>query len=334
MTRALRPLPLLILPACTGNQSMLNPAGHSAARIAELWWFMFAVGMAVWTIVIILAVYTLFVRKRPASDQPIAQRVQGDAERIRWVMGGVGATLVILLTVFVYSLVVSRSIHALVSPEAITIEVVGHQWWWQVIYHDGDQERAFQTANEIRIPVGEPIRLLLRSQDVVHSLWIPNLAGKIDLVPGRTNTLWLRADEPGTYRGQCAQFCGMQHTKMALMVVAHEPEEFAAWAAGQRQPAAAPVASVELNGQRVFMERGCAICHAIRGTEARATVAPDLTHLGSRLTLAAGTLPNNRGHLGGWIANPQVLKPGNHMPRVPLDAEELQALIAYLTSLR
>ncbi len=313
---------------------MLDPAGHVAARVAEFWWFMFAVGMTVWAIVTALAIYTLFIRKNAPSERPIVNRVEGDAGRVRWVAGGVGATLVILLSVFIYSLVVSRSIHALVTDDAVTIEVIGHQWWWEVIYHGAEQERLFTTANEIRLPVGEPVRLLLRSADVVHSLWIPSLAGKIDLIPGRTNTLWLRADEPGIYRGQCAQFCGLQHTHMALMVVAHSPEDFARWTIGQQRPAREPVAPIEIEGQRVFLERGCAICHTIRGTEARASVAPDLTHIADRLTLAAGTLPNNPGHLGGWVANPQVLKPGNRMPRVELEAEELQALIAYLSSLR
>ena len=156
----------------------------------------------------------------------------------------------------------------------------------------------------------------------------------VDLIPGRTNVLWLRADEPGTFRGQCAQFCGLQHTNMAIMTVAHTPEEFAAWAEGQQAAAAQPVAPVEMEGQRVFLERGCAICHTVRGTDARGSVAPDLTHLASRLTLAAGILPNNPGHLGGWIANPQVLKPGNRMPRVELQSDELQALLAYLMTLR
>lgn len=325
---------LLVLASCTGMQSMLNPAGHVAARAAELWWFMFVVGMAVWVIVMVLIVYTLYIRKNPPNPRPISHRIDGDAGRVRWVAGGVGATLVILLAVFIYSLFVSRSIHALSSSEAITIEVVGHQWWWEVIYHDADRERLFATANEIRIPVGEPIRLLLRSQDVVHSFWVPNLAGKMDLIPGRTNALWLRADEAGTFRGQCAQFCGMQHTNMALMVVAHEPDDFTAWANAQQQPAARPVAPVQIEGERVFLERGCAFCHTVRGTGARGSVAPDLTHLASRLTLAAGILPNTTGHLGGWIANPQALKPGNRMPRVELDAEELTALLAYLNSLQ
>ena len=333
MKRGLALLGLPALAGCTGMQSMLNPAGHVAARAAELWWFMFVVGMAVWVIVMALIIYTLYIRRNPANPRPISQRVDGDAGRVRWVAGGVGATLVILLAVFIYSLFTSRSIHALVSSEAVTIEVVGHQWWWQVIYHDADHERIFETANEIRIPVGEPIRLLLRSQDVVHSLWIPNLAGKIDLVPGRTNALWLQADEPGTFRGQCAQFCGMQHANMALMVVAHTPDDFSAWADAQQEPAARPAAPIQIEGERVFLERGCAICHTVRGTGARATAGPDLTHLASRLTLGAGILPNTTGHLGGWIANPQVLKPGNHMPRVDLDAEELTALIAYLNSL-
>lgn len=334
MRRALLPAGLLAMSGCSGMQSVLDPAGHGAARAAELWWFMFTIGAAVWLIVLALGIHVLFVRRAPRSDLPIAERVEGDGRRVRWVAGGVAATLVILLSVFIYSLVVSRSIHALARSDALTIEIVGHQWWWEVIYHDGERQRVFRTANEVRIPVGEPVHILLRSQDVVHSFWVPNLSGKIDLVPGRTNTLWLRADRPGTFRGQCAQFCGLQHARMALMVVAHTEDDFNTWVANQRRPAAEPTGPAAQRGREVFLETGCAICHTIRGTGAYADAGPDLTHLASRLTLASGVLPNTVGHLGGWIANPQVIKPGNRMPRVPLESEDLQALLAYLMTLR
>ena len=334
MRRAPVLLALLLLQGCTGMQSVLNPAGYGAIRVAELWWFMFVVGIAVWLIVMALGIHVLFIRRSPPSPRPIAQRVDGDRRRTRWVIGGVAATLAILFAVFIYSLVVSRSIHALARSDALTIEVVGHQWWWEVIYHDADQERAFVTANEIRVPVGEPVQILLRSRDVVHSFWVPNLSGKIDLIPGRTNRLWIRAEEPGTFRGQCAQFCGMQHAHMAFMVVAHTPDEYAQWAAAQREPAPAPTDPLEQRGQQVFLETGCAICHTIRGTDARASVAPDLTHVAGRLSLAAGILPNTPGHMLGWISAPQAIKPGNRMPRVELQSEELQALLAYLMTLR
>lgn len=326
-------LSALPLTGCEGAQAVLSPAGHSAARIAELWWFMFALGGAVWLIVVALAVYVLYRKGAQVSDGPIAQRTEGDAHRVRWVIAGTAATLVILLMVFTYSLLTGRSIQALATSQPLTIEVIGHQWWWEVRYIDPIPGRRFETANEVRIPVGEPVRVQLRSQDVIHSFWVPNLAGKTDLIPGRTNTMWIRADEAGIYRGQCAQFCGLQHANMALMVVAEPPAEYAAWAERQLQPARTPQAPVEQRGAEVFATTGCVLCHAVRGTPARANLGPDLTHVASRLTLAAGILPNTLGHLGGWIGNPQVIKPGNRMPRVPLEAEEFRALLAYLQSL-
>lgn len=326
--------PLLLLAGCEGAQSVLNPEGYAAAQIAELWWLMFILGSAVWLVVVGLAVYVFFFRRGKASERPIAQRTEGDERRARWVVGGVVVSLLILVTVFISSVLTGRSIQAMTTPEPLTIEVIGHQWWWEVRYQDPVPARRFETANELHIPAGRPVRLQLRSNDVIHSFWVPNLAGKTDLLPGRTNTLWVRANEPGIFRGQCAEFCGLQHAKMAFTLVVHTPTEYAAWVAHQLAPARAPVAPLQQQGQLVFMSRGCVLCHSIRGTPARADAGPDLTHLASRRTLAAGILPNTRGHLGGWITNPQVIKPGNRMPRVPLDSEELQALLAYLESLQ
>ena len=176
--------------------------------------------------------------------------------------------------------------------------VYGNQWWWEVDYLSDDPARRFVTANELHLPVGRPVHLLLRSRDVVHSFWVPSLSGKVDLFPGRTNELWLKPEAAGVYRGQCAEFCGMQHAKMGLVVVAESPREFAAWAARQRQPARPPRSPVERRGQQVFLSHACAVCHTVAGTPARGTVGPDLTHLGSRLTLAAAVLPNTRGQPG------------------------------------
>jgi cytochrome c oxidase subunit 2 len=326
-------LPLL-LTGCEGAQAVLAPAGYAAERIAGLWWLMFALGSAVWLVVVGLAVYVFFLKRAEDSDRPIAQRTEGDHRRARWVVGGVAASLLILVTVFISSLLTGRSIQAMATPQPLTIEVIGHQWWWEVRYQDPDPSQRFEAANELHIPVGQPVRIQLRSEDVLHSFWVPSLTGKTDLVPGRTNTLWVHADEPGVYRGQCAEFCGLQHAKMAFMVVAHPPAEYEAWAAGQLAPARTAAAPLARRGEQVFLSRGCVLCHAVRGTPARGDVGPDLTHFGSRLTIAAGILPNTRGHLGGWISNPQVIKPGNRMPRVPLDSEELQALLAYLESLQ
>lgn len=324
---------LLLLTACDGVQSVLAPRGYAAEQIAELWWIMFVLGVTVWLVVVGLAVYIFFFRRREASERPIAQRTEGDDRSVRWVIGGVVVSLLILVTVFISSLLTGRSIQAMATREPLTVEIIGHQWWWEVRYQDPVPARRFETANELHLPVGRPVRLQLRSNDVIHSFWIPNLAGKTDLLPGRTNTLWVRADEPGVYRGQCAEFCGLQHAKMAFTVVVHSPEEYERWAVGQLLPASTPTEPLALTGQQVFMSRGCVLCHSIRGTPAGADVGPDLTHLASRRTLAAGILPNTRGHLGGWIANPQAIKPGARMPRVPLNSEELQALLAYLESL-
>jgi cytochrome c oxidase subunit 2 len=212
--------------------------------------------------------------------------------------------------------------------------VTGHQWWWDVRYDAHVPAHRVRTANEIHIPVGQPILLKLRTSDVIHSFWVPSLHGKRDLIPGQTNTLWLQADRPGTYRGQCAEFCGHQHAHMGLLVVAEPPERFAGWQERQRQPAAEPADALARRGREVFVAGPCALCHAVRGTEAAAEVAPDLTHLGSRLTIAAATLANTPGHLAGWIVDPQRLKPGSHMPPMSLAADDLQALLAYLGSLR
>ncbi|MBA2671043.1 MAG: c-type cytochrome, partial [Gemmatimonadetes bacterium] len=191
-----------------------------------------------------------------------------------------------------------------------------------------------RSANEIHIPVGRRIQVFLESRDVIHSFWVPNLQAKIDMVPGQRNVTWLQADRPGVYRGQCAEFCGMQHAHMAFILVAHPEEEWEAWLAREREPAPVPVDSVLRYGRQVMETTACALCHNIRGTRARGTTGPDLTHIGSRRTLAAGMLANNRGNLSGWIANPQVLKRGSLMPRVDLGPHELHALVLYLESLR
>jgi cytochrome c oxidase subunit 2 len=255
------------------------------------------------------------------------QRPPGGAA---WVVVG-GAVLPALVITAVWLLTV-RSLGVLAgptAPAALRIDVIGHDWWWEVRYpHHG-----FTTANEIHIPVGQPVQLVLTSTDVIHSFWVPQLQGKMDLTPGRVTTLWLRADSPGEYRGQCAEFCGVQHAKMAFLVIAQPPDQFDAWLDRQRQPASAPAAPLARQGEAVFLRSNCIECHTIAGTSATGARGPNLTHLASRRTLAAGTLANNRGNLGGWIVDPQALKPGNHMPPSRLSPADLHALLAYLESL-
>ena len=214
------------------------------------------------------------------------------------------------------------------------MRVTGHQWWWQVDYQDPIHSRRLTTANEIHVPVGRRVRLEVRSADVIHSFWAPNLHGKIDLIPGYGGATSFRADRAGVYRGRCAEYCGLQHAKMDFVIVAEPPERFAAWYEAQLRSAPAPADTLQQKGQQVFLSKGCALCHTIRGTPAGSRVGPDLTHLASRRTIAAGTLPNTRGHLAGWVSDPQKIKPGVKMPPNQLASDELHALLDYLQSLK
>jgi cytochrome c oxidase subunit 2 len=226
--------------------------------------------------------------------------------------------------------------HALseAKPGDLTIKVDGQQWWWQITYINSDPSRSFNTANEIHIPVGRNVRFQLEAGDVIHSFWVPSLAGKQDLIPGRSNELTIRADRPGVYRGQCAEFCGLQHSHMAVFVIAESPDDYAHWVDAQRQQAADSSDQEVQAGKAVFMSKPCAACHTIRGTTALGTTGPDLTHVGSRQTIAAGLFDTTRGSLAAWIADPQTLKPGNNMPMVPLSSDELRQVSAYLASLK
>jgi cytochrome c oxidase subunit 2 len=219
---------------------------------------------------------------------------------------------------------------------AVHVEVTGHQWWWSVRYLDGPHASdIFTTANEMHIPVGRPIVIKLKADDVIHSFWVPSLAGKKDLIPGRTALLTIRADEPGIYRGQCAEFCGLEHAMMGFLVVAEPQSQFDQWSAAQRQPAPEPADATAQRGKQVFQSSSCAMCHAISGADfAGAQHGPDLTHVASRQTLASGTLKNTREEMSAWIRNPQQFKPGTAMPATPLSQEDLDAIVAYLGELK
>ncbi len=211
---------------------------------------------------------------------------------------------------------------------------MGIQWWWQINYQTSDSSLAVTTANEIHIPVGRPVQVRWLSNDVIHSFWVPNLHGKRDFIPSRVNTEWIQADKPGVYRGQCAEFCGLQHAHMIIYVVAEPADKFKAWYDRQLQPAVQPSDPVTQRGQQVFMNNACVYCHQIRGTDAAGQNGPDLTHFGSRLGIAANTVPNTPGNLGGWIADPQSTKPGNHMATIAVKSADMQPLINYLESLK
>lgn len=308
------------------NPSIFQTAGPMSRRLASLGWAMIVIG----TLVFLVVMATLLV---PIWRKRNAPRVDGPPPPVNegaWVLyGGALVPAVILAGIFVLTLGVYRA----TVPNArhpLTIDVIGHQWWWEVRY----PEQHIVTANEIHIPVSRPVRVRLESDDVIHSFWIPNLAGKTDAIPGVTNAAWLEADQAGTWRGECAEYCGTQHAHMALSVVAQPSGEFARWAAKESGTAVQPADSAALEGEHVFLTSQCVFCHTVRGTQAGGRVGPDLTHIGSRLTLASGTLPNTRGNLGGWIENPDRIKPGTKMPSVPLDGVQLEAIITYLESLK
>jgi len=308
-------------------QSIIHPAGIQAARVSHLWWVMFWICAVVWAAVAVAALVAIARGRRGSSTAT-------DAQIGRSVTVAGGLSVAALLGLLFQSIVTGRALDTLRSPDALRIQVTGNQWWWDVQYEHAVPSLRVTTANEIHIPVGRAIRFDLLSTDVIHSLWIPNLQGKIELVPGRLNELWLRADQPGVYRGQCAEYCGLQHAKMALVVVADSPDDFEHWLAANRAPASPPTTPEEQRG-RDIVERGpCAMCHTIAGTSAGGRSAPDLTHLASRSTIGAGTLPNTKGYLAGWIADPQHIKPGNRMPPPGLNGEELQAVLAYLETLK
>jgi cytochrome c oxidase subunit 2 len=320
------------LCACEQNsQSAVRPAGPAADQIADHWWIMLAVGAAVFLLVV-LALYRA-VTHRGRRAEPGA--VNDDRSSTRWILaGGVALPVVVLVPLIIFTLQTLAGLTVPNGKSMLQVVVTGWQWWWDVEYVGDDPQARLRTANEIHIPVGRPVRIQLRSGDVIHSFWVPSLQGKMDQIPGKVNTTWIQADSSGVYRGECAEYCGLQHTRMQFRVVALAPAEFAAWLEDQRKPGIPAADSLSRSGQSVFMSSGCGLCHTIRGTQARGATGPDLTHIASRRTLAAGTLPNTRGHLAGWIANPQGIKPGNLMPRIPLRPEELQALLAYLGNLR
>jgi cytochrome c oxidase subunit II len=251
------------------------------------------------------------------------------------VKGAVAITLIVLFALMFISFRTGSAINTLSrAEEPLSLKITGNQWWWNVEYQDVIPSNNITTANELHLPVGRPVKVEIQSNDVIHSIWLPNMHGKKDLVPNYPTMFYFRPDKVGTYWGQCAEFCGYQHAKMALTLVAEPPDSFAAWLTRQRQAASPPTDSVARRGLEVFLGSTCATCHTITGTPAGGRVGPDLTHLASRRTIAAGTLPNTRGNLAGWILDPQGIKPGAKMPPTRLEPADLQALLTYLETLR
>ena len=324
---------ICVAVACTGydRQSVLDPAGPQAASTRQLFYFMMAVSVVVY-IIVVGALLVVIRNRRYARDDPDSPARGDRANRV--IKLAVLVVIPILFLFLLYNFAVARIIGRMPNTSMVTIDVTGHQWWWEVSYEDPVPHNIIHTSNEIHIPVGQPVMIKLASHDVIHSFWVPNLSGKKDLLPGHKAAIWIRADHSGIYRGQCAEFCGLQHANMALLVIAEPVAEFTKWIEHQREPAPMPLDSMTAQGQVVFENGPCAMCHTIASTKAAATVGPDLTHLASRMTLAAGTLPNTPGNLGGWIVDPQTIKPGAKMPANSVEPKDLRALLAYLGTLK
>ncbi len=308
----------------------LHADGLMAAKILPLTQGLLIVAAVVG---VVIAALVLIAIARRARTGAVAGTPLLEGEAGSWISIGVGVSTVVLVGLVVWTSVTMAGIASPPAKPALSVVVRGHQWWWEFVYQSDDPSKTFTTANEIHIPVGKPVRFALKGEDVIHTFWVPSLGGKIQIIPGQTNVTWLEADKPGVYRGQCSQYCGEQHAHMILIVFADPPEAFEAWRAAQLHAAAEPASNEARIGEQRFIGR-CGACHTVRGTLANGHVGPDLTHLMSRTTIAAGTLPNSVGFLSGWIANPQSLKPGSLMPDPDLSGPDLASIRSFLVTLK
>ncbi|HEX8621496.1 MAG TPA: cytochrome c oxidase subunit II [Allosphingosinicella sp.] len=308
-------------------QSAAGNDGQQSALVSELFAIFLAVTALFFVAVMIFLIWAILRRRRGEGEsrEPALRRL---------LVGWVGLISLTLAGLTLATWLYDRGLARAAATPALEIEVTANQWWWDVRYADDDANWIFRTANELHLPAGVPAHITLRSNDVIHSFWVPNLAGKQDMIPGREADISIRPLRRGVYRAQCAEFCGLQHARMALDVTVESPADFIAWRAAALKPAAAPVGGSAQAGQAIVTGRQCASCHSIAGTPASGQVAPDLTHFASRRTIAAGTLPMSRANIAAWIADPQAVKPGNNMPKVPLTPAELAAVTAYLETLK
>jgi cytochrome c oxidase subunit 2 len=310
---------------CDGPQSALDPAGLGAQRLADLFFALTAGAAAIWCASLAVFFYAMYARRKP-----------GIAAAGPWLIFGCGVLVpvVVLAGTLAHGLALLPRLLPSSDGNRLEIEVIGEQWWWRVRYLPADGEPV-DLANEIHLPAGEPVGLTLSSDDVIHSFWIPPLGGKIDMIPGRRTRLLLEPTEPGVYRGVCAEYCGTSHALMAFRVVVHERPQFETWLAGQRAPAEGSRGALADAGAEAFLRNGCGACHTVRGTPARGIIGPDLTHVGGRLSLGAGTLPNDATAFSRWVALTDEIKPSVHMPAFGmLPSAEIEALAAYLEALQ
>ncbi|EIN01301.1 cytochrome c oxidase subunit II [Paraburkholderia hospita] len=331
-------LAALVAPdvAAASQQSALEPAGVQAAHILNLWNVTLIVCGTVFAAVL-LATLVALIRNRRNDDSspPAPQPDEQTSTRTRnAVIAATAASGVLLVGLVIADVMTDRALSKLPVENAVRIEVTGQQWWWQAVYSPDAGQPGFATANELHVPVGRPVIVALKAGDVIHTFWVPNLHGKKDMLPGIQTTIEFRADKPGIYRGQCAEFCGAEHALMAMLVVAQSPEQYAAWRGQQATSASGPSDALEQRGRQIFEQSSCAGCHTVRGSSAQGTLGPDLTHLMSRQMIAAGALANTPADLLRWIRDPQAVKPGTTMPAVPLAADDLRAVIAWLGTLQ
>lgn len=334
--RLLRPAPALLLGGCAGVQSALDPASDQAASVFGIWTLMLWICGLMYALVLLFLALAIWKARRKLAGPPVAEGQQSPADRplIRLLTGWVGLVVVGLLILAFASFLVDRRLAMADQRDAVVVRITGNQWWWRVEYLDPIPSRRFVTANELHLPVDRPTRIELEAGDVIHSFWAPNLSGKQDLIPGRTNRLLVTPRKVGQFRGQCAEFCGLQHAWMALDVTVEPQPVFEAWAEAQRRAPAPPTGPDAVHGRDVFVGAACNSCHQIVGQPAQGQTGPNLTHLASRPSLAAGARPYSRAALDEWLKDPQALKPGNHMPLVALRPNERAALVAYLDSLK
>ncbi len=336
-------IPLALLAGCESVQSTWQSSGPAAERITHLSVFMTVLFLAITFIMWVLVAWA-FYRRRGTLDEHAP--IDAGGGQVWIAIGGVAVPLLVLSLLFILGLQLlsdfpihgmrhggnSTAMAASMKPE---IRIIGHQWWWEVQYLNDDLPQQFTTANEIHLPVGRPVNIELETKDVMHSFWIPALHGKVDLIPGLKNYIRIEASQPGNYTGQCAEYCGAQHAMMRLLAVAQEPDDYEAWLEGQRKPGANPTTQEAQAGQQLFLAGPCSMCHTVRGTTAGGTVAPDLTHIGSRQMIAANNFPNNDAYLEAWITHAQSLKPEAQMPDLTqFSGVQLQDLVQYLRQLQ
>jgi cytochrome c oxidase subunit 2 len=307
----------------------LHAAGPAAYPTRTLGWIFTAICIAVCVIVAILLLWAV-VRRRPlVSSEEIGSTGKG----MRWIWIGTGVSVPVLVAMLVFALVTLQRVATPSVSPALTITVTAYDWWWKISYPDArPNAQAFETANEIHIPVGQPVRVVLKSADVIHTFWVPLLGGKTQAIPGQNNEQWIQADVPGVYRGQCSQFCGSQHAHMAFEVVAESPEKFARWSERQARSTVSNASPSSIAGQKLFLDK-CAGCHAVRGTDATGALAPDLTHLNNRRLIAAGMLQNTAENQMDWIVHAQRIKPDGRMPSIDLSRTDAANLSAFLSTL-